>query len=248
MARSNTSAEVIADVTEVGIMTDVSSGASSTLNGAHSAGTRTVTVAATGGTNFTNGDKIRIGDRPLLEAGVLESKSTDVFTMQSDTSAAYADGEAVVEVEDTPIGDLTETGIEIVHEGGSQPVQAGTVEGVYTYIPSQDQGILMNFSMLNMSLENWAEMAGQDPSTRISGVGTSIDPFVLDVREDMYGEQPERVWYFKGARIDGTIVRVEAFSGKIFAPEGSMSFTQGSASELPFAVRVLHGYRIQTWS
>jgi hypothetical protein len=247
-ARLNTSAEVITDVTGVGIQEDVPAGASSTINTAVAQGDRTIILAGGGGTNFTNGDKLRVGDRPFLEGAVLETKATDTLTLENDLSDAYAVGEAVVEVVDTPIGDLTEAGITIEKGGGDQAVQSGTHQGAYTFIPSNDQDITFNFELLNMSIENWAAAMGEDSSLRASGLGTAADPYILDVREEFYAEQLEKVWYFTGARVDGELIRVEAFSGKIFSPSGSITFTQGEAASLPFTLRVIHGYRIRQWS
>lgn len=247
-ARLNTNAEVITDVTSVGIMEDVSGGAVSTLDQAIAAGDRIAELVSSGGTNFTNGDKLRIGDRPYLEAAVLESKATDTLTLENDTSDAYAVGEAVVEVVDTPIGDLTDEGITIEHGGGDTPIQSGTHAGTYSYVPSNDQDISINFSLLNMSIENWAAAMGEDSALRASGLGTAADPYVLDIREDHYAEQLEKVWFFTGARLDGELIRVEAFSAKVFAPSGSITFTQGEAATLPFVLRVLHGIRVRQWS
>lgn len=247
-ARLNTNAEVITDVTGVGIMEDVVAGAASTLGTAIAAGDRTAILTGGGGSSFTAGDKLRIGDRPYLEAAVLESKSTDTLTLENDTADAYAIGEAVVEVVDTPIGDLTDEGITIEHGGGDTAIQSGTHAGAYTYIPSNDQDISINFSLLNMSIENWAASMGEDSALRASGLGTAADPYVLDIREDLFAEQLEKVWYFTGARLDGELIRVEAFSAKIFAPSGSITFTQGEAATLPFVLRVLHGIRVRQWS
>lgn len=247
-ARLNTSAEVIADVTAVGIQEDTGGGASSTLNGSVAAGDRTMTMVGGGGSSFTNGDKLRVGDRPLIEGAVLESKSTDVFTLENDLSAAYASGEAIVEVTDTAIGDLTEGGITIEHNGGDVAINSGSNVGVYTYVSAIEQDITFKFEMLNMSLENWADAMGEDSALRVSGLGTAADPYVLDIKESLWAEELEKVWYFTGSRIDGELIRVEAFGAKIFAPSESITFTQGEAASLPFTLRVLHGYRVRQWS
>jgi len=245
-SRLNTSAEVIADVTAVGIMEDSSGGWSTTLNGAVAEGDTAATL--TDGTSTQDGDKFRIGDRPLIEAGVIESGGgTNSLTLQSRLADAYASGEAVVEVTDTPIGDLTEDGIEIAYDGGDTAIQSGTHQGIYVYIPSTDQAITVNFALLNLSLVNIAEGAGMGTS-KIAGAGSAVDPYTLDIREENYASQDERVWYFTGTRIDGTLIRVEANSGKVFSPSGSMNFSQGDATEVPFVLRVLHGVRYQEWS
>lgn len=247
MSRLNTKSEVIADVTEVGIMTDVSGGWSTTLDGAVSEGATALTVAD--GSSVQDSDKFRLGDRPYIEAGIVESGgATANLTLQSVVSDDYDSGEAVVEVEDTPIGDLTEDGIEVQYDGGDTAIRSGTHKGVWQYIPSGDRAISVAYAMLNLSMENLAESVGMDPSTRIAGAGTTADPYIIDIREDRFAEQPLRIWYFLGARLDGAVVRVEAFAGKVFAPGGSVSYAQGQASELPFLIRVLHGVRHQQWS
>lgn len=248
MARANTNTEVVAEVTEVGVMTDVaSSPGSTTLSAAAAEGATSLSVAA--GTNFGNGDKLRLGDRPLIEAAEIESGGgTTTLTLVSAISDDYASGEAVVEVEDTPIGDLTEEGVSIVYDGGDQAVRSGTRRGAFTYIPSSDQALSLQFSLLNLSMENFAAHAGLDEASRITGAGTAADPYVMVIREGRYAEVVERIWYFAGVRVDGTIIRVEGNSGKIFAPSGQVQFAQGVPSELPFLVRVLHGVKISQYS
>ena len=247
MARLNTSVEVLAEVTEVGIMTDVATtpGDSTLAVAAVAAGDRSIEVLSA--TNFVVGDRFRIGDRPLIEAGEIEAIAANVFTLMSDLADGYAIGEVVREVQDTVIGDITEEGISVAWEGGDQPVRSGTKRGVLAYIPSGDQGISITFALLNMNLENFAAHGGIAEAD-ITGAGTAVDPYVLHIREDLYAAELERIWYFEGVRIDGQITRVEGNSGRIFAPQGTLSFAQGTPSDLPFVVRVLHGVKIAQWT
>lgn len=242
MPRLNTSAEVMADVTEVGIMDDVSGGNSSTTTAAIAVNDTSVVVNAAG--TWAAADLFRLGDRPYIEAGEIEAFAVLTITTKSGISDAYASGEAVVEIADVIIGDLTEDGITVNHEGGDVAVRSGNRAGVWQYIPSGDQSITFEFSVLNLSTNNMAEMFGADPDTAILGAGTVADPYVLHVREDLINAQPERIWYFSGARVDGTIVRIQANSGRIFSPQGSIQFAQGSPTSLPFTLRVMHGYTI----
>lgn len=247
MARTNTNAEVISEVSEVGIVDDVAATpGDTTLSTGPAKGDLTIDVVSA--TNFSPGDLFRIGDRPFLEGGEIETINTLEFTLKSVLSRAYASGEAVVEIADVPIGDLDESGIRIIHEGGDTPIRAGTQKGVYTYVPSGTEALSIEFALLNNSMENWAESIGRDPATAITGAGTTVDPYVLDVKESEFAQQPVRIWYFLGVRLDSTIVRVDAFSAKIFSPTGTMTFTQGEATVLPFMIRILNGYRFSNFS
>ena len=240
MPRLNTSAEVLADVTEIGIMDDVGGGNSGTINGAVAAGATTIVLTAAG--TWAAADLFRIGDRPYIEAGEIESIITVTITTKSGLADAYASGEAIVEIADVPIGDLTEDGLTINHEGGDTAIRSGTKAGIWQYIPSGDQSITFEFSVLNLSPENVKEMFGD--STTLLGAGTVADPYVVHVREDLVNSSPEKVWYFIGARVDGGVYRVQANSGRLFAPAGSMQFAQGSPTSLPFVLRVMHGYTV----
>ena len=242
MARLNTNAEVVAEVTEVGIMDDVSGGGSGTITTSPSAGGRSFDINSA--TNWTTGDDFRIGDRPNIESGNIELLATLTVTTKSDLTDAYTSGEAIVQVADVPIGDIEEGGIRILVEGGDTAIRSGSQRGIYVFIPSGNEQISFEFGLLNLSLENWAESVGLDPAAAIAGAGTGVDPYTLTVREDLNAAQPERVWYFQGLRLDAQIVRVEAFAAKIFSPVTTMTFTQGEATVLPFLLRVLHGYRV----
>lgn len=246
MPRANAGTEVLAEVTEVGVMTDVAaSPGNTTLTAGVAAGATLISVASA--TNFTAGDLFRIGNRPLIEAGEIESIATLDFTLKSALGDAYASGEVVREIEDTPIGDVTEDGVAIVFDGGETPVRSGTKYGVYTYIPSGDRAISCPFSLLNVELENFALAAGIVESD-ITGAGSAVDPYVLHLREDLYDAELERIWYWQGLRVDGTIVRVEANSGRVFSPQGQISFAQGRPTNIPVVVRVLHGVKIERYS
>lgn len=233
MARLNTSAEILHRLTEVGV-TDDKTGTfgSTTTTGAVAVGATVVPFTAV--TNFAVNDKVRLG---RTEYNEIASIATLNVTMKRPLEFAHAIGEAVVEVVDVPIGEVSTDGVMFDSQTEETSLKVGTARGVYLYIPGSTEQ-KFTFNMVNCSLENFAESFGQNP-TGITGTGTTIDPYILTLNPNNFGTQPERSWYFIGVREDGMFIRGEFWRSKIYAPQTQIKLTTGEPALIPMNLRTV---------
>lgn len=147
---------------------------------------------------------------------------------------------------DTIIGETSTDGVTYEGQTEETPLKTGTSRGVYLYIPGGVEQTF-SFSLVNFSLENVAEAFGLNPSTRITGTGTSIDPYILTMAPNNYSEQPNRLWFAQGLREDGLTVRMEFNSAQIFSPQVQIKVTTGEGALIPFRIRVTGNTIVKLW-
>jgi hypothetical protein len=138
----------------------------------------------------------------------------------------------------TKIGDLSEGGLTMSVATEEITIKSGSQIEIYAYGKGSTEQT-MSGELLNINVNNLAFAIGMtENTTNITGTGTSGDPHILTVDPELIGQQIARLYYATGTRVDGKIVRFEATTGRVFAPDVSMTLTQGEAAVIPFSLRV----------
>lgn len=145
---------------------------------------------------------------------------------------------------DTKLGDLGEGGITFVVDTEENEVRSGSQREIYVYIRGATSQ-LWRGDLLNFNVNNFAFALGQnEDANSIAGAGTDADPYILTIQPERFGEQIERVYYAKGVRVDGMVIRAEA-NARVFAPSIESTLAQGSPAMIPFVLRVNGNWQIQ---
>ncbi len=157
---------------------------------------------------------------------------------------AEADEFGVDSGTDDKIGDLGEGGITFAVETEENEVRSGSQREIYVYIRGSTSP-LWRGDLLNINTLNFAFALGEnEDTTNITGSGTLADPFILAVNPDLFGEQIARTYYATGTRVDANIVRMEATTGRVFAPSVEWTMAQGAPTVIPFVIRVTGAWQI----
>lgn len=235
MARLNTSAEVWDALTEVGYIRDVAAGTPSTLDGAHTEGDTTVNVAAGEGSNFSEGDLIRIGSGEELEIVEIESIATDALTVFPGLGFDHDTGVAVVEQEKVDMGHVAEGGVTLEASEDTFEVRASTAQGV---LIERTTGITqrLTWPAILWSMENLAVVMGMAES-EVTGSGTASDPDALHWIADKFNSLENASVYAVGTLEDGTNLELRGHNVK-FDLNKSASLARNAVAELPTGGRV----------
>lgn len=233
MPRLNTNAEVLHRLTNVGVQDDASGGGSSTLSAGVAAGVSVLPFTAV--TNFVATDLIRVGRTEW--AKILSIASLNV-TLTRPIEYAHPILDPVVETADVPIGDTTMDGFNWDTQTDETTVKVGTSRNAYLYIPGSIERTL-TFQLLNFSLENLAEVFGLNPTSRITGAGTSGNPYILSIDPANFHEQPVRNWFFESLREDGKLIRAEFWQSKVYAAQAQIKVVTGEPTNVPFRLRTV---------
>ena len=136
------------------------------------------------------------------------------------------------------IGDLSEAGLTMAIETQEIEIKSGSQIEIYAYGKGGTEQT-MSGELLNINVNNMAFALGiNENTTNITGAGTSGDPHILVVDPEIIGQQAARLYYAKGTRVDGTLVEFQATTGRVFAPNVTVTMTQGEAALIPFSLRV----------
>lgn len=139
---------------------------------------------------------------------------------------------------DVPMGDTDTNGIQWDVSVDETQVKSGMRRDTFLYIPGSAERTF-SFSLVNFSLENVADCLGLDPTTRITGAGTSGNPYILSIDPANLTEIASRTWYAQGLREDGWTVRADFPTAQIFAPQVQIKIVTGEPTVIPFRMRVL---------
>lgn len=138
----------------------------------------------------------------------------------------------------TKIGDLSEAGLTMAIATEEIQIKSGSQVEIYAYGKGATEQT-MSGELLNINVNNYAFAIGMTESTtNITGAGTAGDPHILTVNPELVGQQTARAYYALGTRVDGKIIRFEATTGRVFAPDVTVQITQGEAAMIPFSLRV----------
>ena len=149
---------------------------------------------------------------------------------------------------DNKIGDLGEGGITFVIDTEENEVRSGSQREIYVYIRGASSQ-LWRGDLLNINVNNYSFALGQnETATNIAGTGTAGDPYIMAVNPDLFGEQAARTYYANGTRVNGDIIRMEATTGRVFAPSIEWTMAQGSPSAIPFVIRVTGAWQMRQWT
>ena len=108
MARLNTKAEAVSELSEVGYIDDVTAGATGLVNTAAAADQKVIVLGTGEGTSFTVGDLIRAGSGENYEVGQIGVIAVDTLTLDSNLMFTHAVGVNIVEQQKVPMGHVAE--------------------------------------------------------------------------------------------------------------------------------------------
>lgn len=136
------------------------------------------------------------------------------------------------------IGDLSEGGLSMAVATEEITIKSGSQIETYAYGKGGTEQT-MSGELLNVNVNNMAFALGMnEDANNITGAGSSGDPYILVVDPELFGQQAARLYYATGTRVDGQIIRFEATTGRVFAPDFEVVMTQGEAALIPFSLRV----------
>jgi len=149
---------------------------------------------------------------------------------------------------DNKIGDLSDSGLSFSVSTNEIQIASGSQIEIYAYAKGATD-MNMSGELLNINVNNMAFALGLDEdAANIGGAGTSGDPYELTVDPEKIGEQAARTYYGLGTRVDADIVRFEASTARVFAPDFELTMTQGEAALIPFTLRITGTWKVQRWT
>lgn len=237
MPRTNTNAELFAELDRVGVIRDVSSGVETTIaTAAVDEGDTEIEVAD--GTGLAAGDLLRIGTGAVQEVAVIEGVVDDTITLVSELAYDHAIGEDVVEQERTVLGDVTDDGVGTELQIGRSQINAATQKERYAFLDEYVNG-RVTFGVLNHSIENLLASLGIDEAN-IHGAGSAADPYVADETPDDINAVENQSFYFTGSLKNGTVVEVQLWRTSVDANRAIQYVRGGDGNPIPFAVDYGH--------
>lgn len=232
-ARLGTAAELFNYLSEVGIIKDVSAGASTTSDTAAAAGDVIISVVSE--TGFVQGDFVRIGSGENLEVHEVEAVSAGQIDLVSPLEYAQASGVAVVEQEKIDMGHASEGGVQWSVAEDIFEVRASTSALV---LSRRTTGITENISFNGIlwNLSNVANAFGVDESD-VVGAGTAADPYAFRVNPDELNTLLNASLYARGVQENGDILELRGWNC-IFDLNKSSTFARNAVAELPIGAQV----------
>lgn len=237
MARLNTNAELWKALTQFGVNFDsTGSPLSTTLSAAEAVGQTTISVAAV--TNGVAGDYVRIGDDANYEVAQIEATAAGpAFIMKSPIAYAHDSGEAVVEINRTDLGDVSDDGVSVEAIADRERIDFATQRHFGDYnIRHTDFRITANLE--NLSPENMATVMGIADS-KVLGAGTTADPSVTDWTPDDFDTiDPVNLWA-RGTLGNGQTVEVQFWDARI-DPSVTMQLARGQDAPIQMTFNTRH--------
>lgn len=195
-------------------------------------GAKAFDVTTSEGSNFTAGDRIRIGSNGgTAEIVEVDSIATDTLNLLLPLSRALTVGEVVTKLTAEDLGATDENGVNLEISMGEVAIIAGTQKQTYLFI-NQNIEEQMSFALRDFDGENIAASLGMDDTDTdlvdANGVTIPMD----DVASVTY--QP---WCFEGLLEGGKSVTAFVFSAKVASLNQTMQFVEGQATIIPFTLR-----------
>lgn len=235
MARLNTNAELWSHLSTFYLLTDNSTGISTTIDAALAAGGSTGSIVL--GSTSMVGNFARIGPSGGAEVIYVESGSTVAFTARSQFAEAHSTGEAFVELSQTDLGDLSDAGLQPAVESDRTRIDVATKRHRYAWHIAHTDFVVTG-GLENISWENLLVSVGIDESN-IHGAGSTADPTVADWDPESFDTLDPIHFAAAGALKDGTLVRVE-FWDCDFDPGKALTLARGQDTPLGFAFSARH--------
>jgi hypothetical protein len=234
MARLNTNAEVWSVLTQFGVMRDSTGFTALALSTvAEPAGSTGIALSA-GSTTLSTGDYIRIGPTGGAEIGKIDSLSTaGVIGLSWLLAEDKLAGAAVVRVDRTDLGDLSDDGVAMEIQTEFNTINAGTQRNAYVHHVAHTDS-LANIGLENISWENLLASVG-DLESNISGGGTAASPTTVHWLPDNFDTVKPIAFWCQGALKDGTGVEV-IFHDCDIDPAKTMNLSRGQDAPLNLAV------------
>jgi hypothetical protein len=240
MARLNHKGEYWSHLESALVFRDLAAGANENIASAAAKGATLITVDD--GTNYTNGDPIRIGTRDKMEFNEITTKSVDDLNLRFPLAFARSVGEACVEQEEFELGHVTTDGVTIDFQGNHNAVPAGTKRLVVTYLAEHTE-FVFDLALLGFAQENWALAVGQSEDD-VDGSGTEAAPTTLAVTADDFNEDNDLCWRFTGKRKDDQTVLLDLWACEVDFTAISEALRRGAPTPVPIRGKSTSGLRV----
>lgn len=230
MARLNTNAELWSHLSTFYLLKDTSTGISTTIDAALSAGGSTGSIVL--GSTAMVGNYARLGPSGGAEMLYIEAGSTIAFTARSLLAESHSSGEAFIELSQVDLGALSDAGLQPAVESDRTRIDVATQRHRYAWHIAHTDFVVTG-GLENLSWENLLESCGIS-STAIHGAGSAADPNVADWNPEDFDTIDPLHFAAEGALKDGTNVRVE-FWDCDFDPGKALQLARGQDTPLGFA-------------
>jgi hypothetical protein len=195
-------------------------------------GATSINIAS--GTNFANGDVIRIGSGDEMElCRVTAGGGTTTLTVANPLAFAHAIGEAVVEQTVYDLGDTDEGGVTLEATGEVIDLTAATKRLVFQsltgYVSLSGMVQLHGLSMHNLAV------ALGIPFASVTGAGTAADYYQLVTDGNDFLSEQNMSFIVVGTTMDGSVVRCELWGCDM--DYSSISFTLGRGKATPVPLK-----------
>jgi hypothetical protein len=211
---------------------------STTLSGAEAAGQTALSITA--GTNFADGDTIRVGSGNEMELKVIASGGgTTTITVGTPLVYDHASGDPVVEQTVYDLGDITDAGATVRWQGPGVDVAVATKRLVFQTIPGfVSCGI--EFALPYVTANAYAVALGGDLAD-VLGSGTTAAPSQFASDGNEFNEANNVSFIAIGTLFDGTVIRAELWSANADYTGVETQFTLGQHAQVPCKFRAAGG-------
>lgn len=253
MARLNKKAELWSYLSQVGVFRDNTGIGNTTLSAAAAAGATTISLV--GNTGFAAGNWCRIGGAIPAgslaggetmeinqQVGALTGAGPFVMTTLYPVAIAHAAGEAVVGQTLTDLGHATDTGVKVDIKGDHNVVKSAVRRLALGYLIGHIE-IEASWELIGYALENVATTLAMKESD-ITGAGSAGNPNRLYADPNLYSEENDLSFFFRGFRKDTTPVYGFLWGCEVDVTAIAMQMQRGKEAPIQFRVRATSGYAI----
>lgn len=244
MTRLNKKAELWSYVSNVGVFRDNTGAGNTTLQAAANAGATTISIVLN--TGFAAGGWCRIGAGEAMEVnqqvGALTGAGPYTMTLLYPLAFAHVVGEAVVGQTQTDLGHVSDKGVTVDIKGDHNVVKSAVRRLALGYLIGHAE-IEMGFELVGYALENLATALGQLEAD-ITGAGTAPNPNRLVANPDLYAEQNDLSFYFRGFRKDATPVYGFLWGVELDFSAVQLQMMRGKEAPIQFRCRATSGFAL----
>lgn len=253
MTRLNKKAELWSYLSNVGVFRDSTANGNTTLQAAASAGATTLSLV--GNTGWSAGQWLRIGGAIPAgsqaggetmeinqQSGALSGAGPYTQTLLYPVAIAHAVGEAVVAQSQTDFGHLTDAGVKVDVKGDHNVVKSAIRRLALGYLIGHVE-IEAEWEVIGYNTENIASALGMKESDQ-TGAGTAGNPFRLYANPDLYDEENDLSFYFRGFRKDATPIYAFLWGCEVDFSAVLSQFQRGKEAGIVFRVRATSGLAV----
>lgn len=241
MTRLNKKAELWSYVSNVGVFRDNIAIGNSTNSVAVAPGATTVTATLI--TNFAAGNWLRMGAGENVEINQqVGAPVGNVITLLYPAAFAHPIGDSLIGQSQTDLGHVTDKGVTVDIKGDHNVVKSAVRRLALGYLIGHAE-IEMGFELTGYALENLAAALGM-LETDVTGAGTAPNPNRLVANPDLYAEQNDLSFYFRGFRKDATPVYGFLWGVELDFSSVQLQMMRGKEAPIAFRCRATSGFAL----